>query len=390
MMSNMKIYLALYSATVARDYHFIAMPNSAAVPEEALSVFRNRMKALLSGEKYIDVPKWLLDREIINGNPYVLWGVACRNSVLSEQYSKDTDSRDIQCFVGFIITGASAPESLPYDVECFKEKFESVMFGQWTSRNYEPLSEVFDLSDIHANRNILSSVSAGRLNYSDSVCRIFPSTTSSEALFAEALSSGLPVSLASGIFSVSEVTEQKSMSGRTDPKFDPFANAVLLTGHGDVKDVIVRRKCRKCHNLSDSLNDGLCKDCYEKERRAQEHDDHTGETHKDGVTPNLHDTVIKKNDRANRRPIVIVVFVIVVLILLCVGKCDRFRPQNSPDNKNFVAPSDSDSTVVVSDTTNGDIANPDSLNITKPMTSQEDTMIVSCGSTNKYDPVLPN
>ena len=241
----MKTFALLYSATSALDYRFIASPSKEDIPEGTLKKFWKAVKGLLSNERPIATPKWLLVKEFVNGTQYVLWGMACQNSFLSERFSFDKKTRDIQCFVGIVIGEADNNIKLPYDGNCFTSLFERVMDQHWES--LDPKAARYDI-ELPLSHVTIGPTKVSGINLDSSICRFFPGTYNSEQLFSEALASISNVSVASGIQNKSEVIS---------PEYAPLFNAVLLKTTGEIKDEGIS----KCNSSAYSLNNGLYDDC---------------------------------------------------------------------------------------------------------------------------------
>lgn len=257
-------YPVFYSATFVRDYDFIVLPGND-VPETVMSIFKKRISRLLMGDALIEHIKWLFDREIVGDVSYCLWGMACQNKLFSEIYRNDKMKRDLQCFIGVIYkTEGGTLSELPFDRRAFQDMFEIVMKKRWTDIESSSLSGagclVAEKMGLDYIRKMDSAVA--RLNFDQSVCRMFPGCEYEEQiLFGAALASSSPVSVVSGILSRSEATS---------PEYEPFMNAVLVSDFGSVSDVPVSRMCRKCHKICQTLNDGLCSDCYDSEHAERE------------------------------------------------------------------------------------------------------------------------
>lgn len=251
----MKAHLILYTATAALDYRFVAKPYCSSIPDSVLSIFEKRILGLLSSEKAIEKPKWMLCKEVSETGSFILWGVACQNSSLSEVSSSDIKGRLIQCFIGLVITCNDTPSRLPFDMAAFKVLFNDVIDRKWKS--FDSKSE-----DIHIEVDEMMSVSylypkeGSHLNFSQNTCRFFPpSMYSDESLLSEALASETTVSLATAIRRKSEVTE---------PEYEPLMNAVLLQFNDSIKDFPVKRICKKCKTAEYDLISGICPKCRER------------------------------------------------------------------------------------------------------------------------------
>lgn len=252
----MKSFVILYSATAALDYRFIAEPDNVDIPKQVLSLFEKRVKGLMSNETPIFEHKWLYDREVFEDVPYVLWGTASQNSFFSETFVNDKKHRIIQCFIGVVIARPDERLKLPFDPKAFSPQFNDVMGKMWNSLDSKPCAIPISVLDIKSDKYIRRAY-GNRLNYDNTICRIFPSSSVDiDGLFSEALASLESVTLASGIVHRSEVTT---------PEYEPLLNAVSVKDSADVKDITVNRLCKKCKKPSSTLKDGLCDECYASE-----------------------------------------------------------------------------------------------------------------------------
>lgn len=248
----MKSFAILYSATSALDYRFIARPGHEDVPKIVSSEFEKNIKGLLSNETPITVPKWIFVKKYLNDIPYVLWGTACQNSALSDDYFNDTKSRSILCFIGVVITYPDERLKLPFDTLSFCPLFTDIMSKVWNSRDSSSRLYPVPIQSLDSAKYIHRSV-GDALNYNSSLCRLFPSSyLTIEDLFAEALASNKDISIASGIVSKAEVIT---------PEYIPLLNAVLTKDTLVIKDSPVMRLCCKCNKPSYFLKDGLCEEC---------------------------------------------------------------------------------------------------------------------------------
>ena len=240
----MKTFAILYSATSALDYRFVASPSKEDIPKGALNKFQKTVKGLLSNERPIEKPKWVLVKEFVNGVQYVLWGVACQNSVMFDNFSFDKKKRSIQCFVGVVISNADSHLRLPYDTNAFTSLFETIMEQQWES--LEQKASIYEI-ELPFSHVTIGATKVSGINLDSSICRFFPGTYNGEQLFSEALASISNVSVASGIQNKSEVIS---------PEYAPLFNAILLKTTGEIKDEAIT-KCSSTY----SLNNNLCDDC---------------------------------------------------------------------------------------------------------------------------------
>ena len=248
----MKSFVLLYSATSALDYRFITRPGYEDVPKPVSSEFEKNIKGLLSNETPITVPKWIFAKKYLDGIPYVLWGTACQNSTFSEEYSNDTKSRSIQCFIGVVIAYADEKLKLPFETLSLRLLFTSIMSKVWGSRDSSSIQCQVQIQSLNSTKYIYRS-DGNALNYNSALCRLFPSSyIPIEVLFSEALASTKDISLASGIVTKAEVTT---------PEYIPLLNAVMIKDSSEVKDYPVMRLCCKCKKPSYTLKDGLCKNC---------------------------------------------------------------------------------------------------------------------------------
>ena len=235
----MKSFVLLYSATSALDYRFIARPGHEDVPKPVSSEFEKNIKGILSNETPIIVPKWIFAKKYLDGIPYVLWGTACQNSSFSEEYSNDTKSRSIQCFIGVVIAYADERLKLPFDTLSLRPLFTSIMGKVWGSRDSSSIQYPVQIQSLNSTKYIYRS-DGNALNYNSALCRLFPSSYFPiEVLFSEALASTEDISLASGIVTKAEVTT---------PEYIPLLNAVLIKDTSEIKDYPVMRLCCKCKN----------------------------------------------------------------------------------------------------------------------------------------------
>lgn len=240
----MKTFAILYSATSALDYRFVASPSKEDIPKGTLNKFQKTVKGLLSNERPIEKPKWVLVKEFVNGVQYVLWGVACQNSVMFDNFSFDKKKRSIQCFVGVVISNADSHLRLPYDTNAFTSLFETIMEQQWES--LEQKASIYEI-ELPLSHVTIGATKVSGINLDSSICRFFPGTYNGEQLFSEALASISNVSVASGIQNKSEVIS---------PEYAPLFNAILLKTTGEIKDEAIT-KCSSTY----SLNNNLCDDC---------------------------------------------------------------------------------------------------------------------------------
>lgn len=248
----MKSFVILYSATSALDYRFIARPIHEDVPQPVLSEFEKNIKGILSNETPIIVPKWIFVKKYLNGIPYVLWGTACQNSAFSEEFSNDTRSRSIQCFIGVVITYADERLKLPFETLSLSPLFTDIMSKVWGSRDSSSIQYPILIQSLNSSKYIHRS-DGNALNYNSSQCRFFPSSyLPIEELFSEALASNDDISLASGIVNKAEVTT---------PEYIPLLNAVLTKETSGIKDTPVMRLCSKCKKPSYFLKNGICEEC---------------------------------------------------------------------------------------------------------------------------------
>lgn len=248
----MKTFAILYSATSALDYRFVASPSEEDIPKGTLNKFRKTVRGLLSNERPIEKPKWVLVKEFVNGVQYVLWGVACQNSVLFDNCSFDKKKRSIQCFVGVVISNADSHLRLPYDTNAFTSLFETIMVQQWES--LEQKASRYEI-ELPLSQMTIGPTKVSGINLDSSICRFFPGTCNDEQLFSEALASISNVSVASGIQNKSEVIS---------PEYAPLFNAVLLKTTGEIKDTDVS----KYNSSAYSQNNGLCDDCLKVDDSA--------------------------------------------------------------------------------------------------------------------------
>lgn len=258
-MINMKAHLILYTATAGLDYRFMAEPESPTLSRATLSLFKKRIRGLLSSETLIKKPKWMLCKEVSKDYSCILWGVACQNSTFSVVPLNDEKGRVIQCFIGLVIEHPDEYLKLPYDVAAFNRTFNEIIERNWKSLNSKPENVLVVVDDMLST----SYIRAGKgcfLNYNQNICRLFPASLyPDELLFSEALSSSNSVSLATSVERKSEVIE---------PEYEPLMNAILLKSSDDVKDVPVKRICKKCKAAAYDLIDGLCENC--RSYRAEE------------------------------------------------------------------------------------------------------------------------
>lgn len=249
---NMTAHLILYTATANLEYGFIAKPGTAVFPRTILRLFEKRIKGLLSSETVIKEPKWMLCKEITENYSYILWGVACMTSFISDLPLNDKEGRTIQCFIGFVIENPDEQLKLPYRVDAFKKNFNEIIKRKRDSLNPSPENIQIVIEDL-VSTSYIRAEKGNLLNYNQNSCRFFPSGLySDELLFAEALGSQATVSLATSIEYKSDVT---------NPEFEPLMNAVLIKSSVDVKDVSVKRICKKCKIATYNLIDGLCENC---------------------------------------------------------------------------------------------------------------------------------
>lgn len=262
----MTAHTVLYSATEQEDYRFIAFPDSGCIPDNVAYIFKKRIICLLKDERQmITSPMRMFDREIYDETSYILWGIACRNAMLSNAYAKDEFMREIQCFIGFTtVENEKHNIKSPYDTDTFRNAFNSIMSSNWSNYASTPVREKNTLEECNAFSLSLSQIEK-HLNYSQSLCRFFPSNSgnSPTQLFLEAFSSRLAVSIVSNV---------KSQQDVTDPEYAPYMNAILLSGQDSIKDIPVTHKCRNCLSYVKFLQDGLCEKCYDNEQQSEDKD----------------------------------------------------------------------------------------------------------------------
>ena len=312
----MKKYLALYSRTGSVDYRWIAAPDKIVCPEDILMVLKNKAENLLQDGVYYDDnddPIWLLIKE----QEYILWGFATLNQKLSKRYCFDNSKTRIRCFCGFIAIPEESEnnmiDSLPYSTDAFVPIFEDVMSKMWDGLNSTIRNVLFVIND--ADFGSIKRSPTERVNLDNHICRFFPDALDKEKLVGECLSSRENISIAINVKMESQVYNEKPLS---------LLNAVMHSSDYIQNDQIIKSKCSICNKWFDSLVDGKCEECIQRETE-ESRNGNRDESFPEQETLDMDDRENGKK-RLKKRKDIFRYFIIMsslIIIGLCVHECQQ-------------------------------------------------------------------
>ncbi len=157
----------IYTRTKNHDYRVLTLKHLHDLPssfvEECLSIAR---AAIDASDTQLLSPSWFL----VKTNETILWGIACRNSILGSP-SKDKESRPVRGFFGIILSTDS--NTLPYNLPFFKELYKTYVTPIWeTAISNEEISISLDIQ--FGNIQLSTSRKESEVNFSATTSKFFP------------------------------------------------------------------------------------------------------------------------------------------------------------------------------------------------------------------------
>lgn len=234
-----KGYVFLYSRTLEKDYRPITQITSQICPYEFLMRVEARATGLLrASDHQLEEPQWLFMKE----DHCAVWGLACMNKLLDEQYSLDKTETPIRCFVGIVIPDYRG-QPLPFEIETFVNPFHKVMDVIFNSYNSYVGNVGIDLPD--CNECVYPSKWKEALNTDIRYCKFFSRNADGKSLLGAAISYEGDVSIAINVASDECVNNKKVC---------PPMNAVM---RGETSETLIDTGLEppmQIHQLSETEN----------------------------------------------------------------------------------------------------------------------------------------
>lgn len=242
----MKIQYYCYTRGDKPDYRDFVVPNN--LQGSDITAVRGIVKSVLESD--LKEPVWILYKT----TDIVIWGVCCRNSLLSKLYNSDEKSRAVNGFFSIVISDFSVWDlRIPYDLSYFKKLYENEVVPHWFCGQGESFSNLGrDIYDgiylfINASKNEFIS----HLNADIFLSKRLGLSTI-EGVIASALTLDT-VTLAVGYDGTNDISNTKAI----------FMNSIV-PGKKE-KIVPVKRACPMCGKLVTHYTDsGICDECTPK------------------------------------------------------------------------------------------------------------------------------
>ena len=188
-----KGYVFIYSRTSEKDYRPITQITSQICPNEFLMRVEARATGLLrASDHQLEEPQWLFMKE----DDCAIWGLACMNKLLDEQYSLDKTGTPIRCFVAIVIPDYKG-QPLPFEIEAFVNPFHKVM--DVIFNGYSSYVENVSVDLPNCNECVYPSKWNEALNTDIRYCKFFSRNTDGKSLLGAAISYEGDISIAINI-----------------------------------------------------------------------------------------------------------------------------------------------------------------------------------------------
>ncbi len=120
----MKIQNYCYTRGDKPDYRDFIVPNN--TQGNDITAIRGMVRPVLESE--LKEPVWILYKT----SQILIWGVCCRNSLLSKQNNTDEKGRAVKGFFSIVLSEFSVLDlRIPYDVPYFERMYESEVVPHW-------------------------------------------------------------------------------------------------------------------------------------------------------------------------------------------------------------------------------------------------------------------
>lgn len=239
----MKIHHYCYTRTKYVDYCAFSRPGNL-----SYSTIKEIQTKVLSITDSIDgnlnIPKWIL----IKTPDYLLWGVCCLNSILSDQYNCDYSGTPISGMFAIVLTDYQADSKLPYDLEYFRRLYELEVAKFWTEQEpHDNMTQDY----LEGNFNyVLGSNNSYTLTLNTD---IFKCLSLGSVNKEDVISAALTLDKVSLIIDNDSIDQVTNMNGSF---MNCVSSFVPLGSHN------VKQRCPRCKKIVTSFtSEGICSTC---------------------------------------------------------------------------------------------------------------------------------
>ena len=240
----MKIECYCYTRGEQPDYRDFCIPKN--VGRKIVSALHNMVSPILEWD--LETPRWILYRK----QDVIVWGICCRNELLSSSCNVDIKGRAVKVFLAFVCSDIDEDNiSLPsFSISPFKELYEKEVAPYWECREgdfHHSQAHSFPVDGIQ-NISAKKNECFTELNTDVFLCKSLGNGDKNEVVAA---SLTFP--------EISLLIDNEDLSEATGKK-EPFMNC--LSSSIARKTVKVKRTCPQCLKYVGAFTEnGICTEC---------------------------------------------------------------------------------------------------------------------------------
>lgn len=207
-MSRIEFAPIVYSRTYEVDFRFIVVPEDFQQDSQPDFQVRNRdwvenhiHSTTLLAERLPDYPRW----SIFKNTSHCIVGVTCMATAVSEDKTRDRESRPLYLFLGYVFRSPVDFQPIPMELEHFKTLYHYVS-EKWEEKLYETTSKApilkkyQEIPSTETQNAAISLDATANLNFDPNKIRIWPDSEEfRQKLWLAACAYQEPVSLCLGL-----------------------------------------------------------------------------------------------------------------------------------------------------------------------------------------------
>lgn len=189
----------IYSRNRDNDYKLIYAPNEDHCPSSIRQYFIKQARGVINIEQYpgtLDTPRWFISQK----DGIILFGIGIMNHRLSETNNTDYTGTPVRGFFGLVINSKCEEKYVPFDIEFFKNLYQTCMAPIWENPREEfkfiGINALVDKSEFNC---IEVKQPTTDVNVSENRVTMFPENIDPSLIIADILSQEVNTSYASNL-----------------------------------------------------------------------------------------------------------------------------------------------------------------------------------------------